>query len=180
MTILLDNSAPRIDEPRIIKTKPVLFTPALLLAIAASVITFLNVSAVVYAYRSTNDLIEIEQRLGELKAFEDRIVARMDAMNNGIQRRLEMLQGDVQGQLGGLRSEAGKAASPDLEVPATEIETGALEPDAETSAETVEGSGTMAAEVSLPTRAASPPPQKSSSYERIQSPDGKVYYRKMR
>ena len=186
MTTILDVSTPRIDEPRVVGSKSVLVTPALMLTTAAALLTFFNVAAAVYTYRSTSNLIEIEMRLGDLKAFEDRVAGQLDTMNNGIQRRLEMLQSEFQGQLGGLRDETSRLVmpSPTSDETAIDIETGTVEldpaPVPEMEAEPPEVVEAEATEIAPPKRKASPQPVlKSSAYERIQSKDGKVYYRKM-
>ena len=64
-----------------------MFTPAVVLVIAAGMLTALNLLAAVYTYRSTSNLIAIEGRLCELKAFEERVASKLDMMNNCIQCR---------------------------------------------------------------------------------------------
>jgi hypothetical protein len=185
MTTISNGSPPRIDEPRIIKPKSTVFTPAVLLVIAAGVLTALNVLAAVYTYRSTSNLIAIEGRLGELKAFEERVAGQLDMMNNGIQSRLEALQSDFRGQIGGLHNEVTSLA-----VPSSTNDDAAVAGEEVLPVTPPEPAPDLAAdvpqeiEVELPVApvkktASSSAPEKSSSYERIQSPNGKVYYRKV-
>jgi hypothetical protein len=184
MTTILDPSAPRIDQPRVVAPKPSLFAPALMLVIAAAVLTFLNIAAAVYTYRSTRNLVAIETRLGELKAFEDRVANRLDTMNNGIQSRLENLQSDVRGQIAEFQRDQTSALSP---LPSNDIAED-VEIDPLGSIPESEPVATMAVEEELQLEEAVPAPRrdpgakpvgKTSAYERIQSQDGKVYYRKV-
>jgi hypothetical protein len=182
MTLILNSPTPRIDEPRLVVPKSSLFTPALTLAITAAMLTFLNLAAAVYTYRSMRDLIAIETRLGELKAFEDRVVGRLDMMNNGIQSRLENLQGDVRGQIADLQQSAPAPApsSPDEAVESAEIEILATVPESEPLSAVVEEELYAEKTPSKSRRdAGSKPVGRTTAYERIQSQDGKVYYRKV-
>lgn len=185
MTTISNGSSPKIDEPRIIKPKATLFAPAVLLVIAAGTLTALNVLAAIYTYRSTSNLVAIEGRLGELKAFEERVARQLDTMNNGIQSRLEALQSDFRGQIGGLQNEVTSLA-----VPSSTNDDAAVASEEILPATPPELVPDLAAdvpqeiEVELPVApvkktASSNALEKSSSYERIQSPNGKVYYRKV-
>ena len=186
MTTILDNSAPKIDEPRIAHPTSTIFTPALLLVIVAGILTALNVLAAVYTYRSTGNLIAIEGRLGELKTFEDRIASQLDMMNNGIQSRLEALQSDFRGRIGGLHDEVTSLAAP----PST-TEDASVGPEEVLPAPSPEPVSEIAADVYQEPEVEPPPvapakkaaksgaPEKSTAYERTQSRDGKVYYRKV-
>lgn len=184
MTIILDTPAPRIDEPRVIKSKTYV-TPAVLVLLAAGTLTFLNLAAAVYTFRSTRDLVAIENRLGELKAFEDRVAGHLDRMNSGIQARLEMLQSDFRGELGGLRDETSRIATIPLPsgpiTAATESDTATAEPEPQVEA-VVEIAPEPVAEEPAPKpkrTARASEPETPPSYQRIQSEDGKVYYRKV-
>lgn len=185
MTTISNGLSPKIDEPRIIKPKATLFAPAVVLVLAAGILTALNVLAAVYTYRSTSNLIAIEGRLGELKAFEERVARQLDTMNNGIQSRLEALQSDFRGQIGGLQNEVTSLAVPSSTnddaavaseevLPATPPE---LVPDLADVSQEIEVELPVAPPVKK--TASSNALEKSSAYERIQSPNGKVYYRKV-
>ncbi len=184
MTTISDSPAPRIDEPRVIRHKAYV-TPAVVILLVAATLTFLNLAAAVYTFRSTGDLIAIENRLDELKAFEDRIAGQLDRMNSGIQARLEMLQSDFRGELGGLRDEANRLATIPLVSDQTEeaIQSDLPEiapaPVLEQAAE-IEQEAVAEAPAPQPKRAARmSTAEKPPAYERIQSQDGKVYYRKV-
>lgn len=184
MRTIPDSPTPRIDEPRVVKHRAYV-TPAVVILLVAATLTILNLAAAVYTFRSTSDLMAIENRLDELKAFEDRIAGQLDRMNSGIQARLEMLQSDFRGELGGLRDETNRLATIPLVSGQTEeaIRNDVLETEPEPILEQAAGiEQEPVAEASTPrpkrnvrTSAAEAPP----AYERIQSQDGKVYYRKV-
>lgn len=183
MTSISDSPTPRIDEPRVVRHKAYV-TPAVVILLVAATLTILNLAAAVYTFRSTSDLMAIENRLDELKAFEDRIAGQLDRMNTGIQARLEMLQSDFRGELGGLRDETSRIATiPPVASQAEEAIRNVLEVEPELTPE-------QAAEIEQEpvAEAATPRPKRTAStsaaetppaYERIQSQDGKVYYRKV-
>ncbi|MEP9388017.1 hypothetical protein [Mesorhizobium sp. KR9-304] len=182
MTTISNGSAPSIDEKHTIQPKVGVFTPTLTLAMA---LTILNLAVAVYIYRSTSSLIEIDGRLANLKAFEQRISNQLDMMNNGVQGRLEALQSDFQSQIGQLNDgitrlgTQGQPAAADEIVALPSLEP-ALEPAADPVAD-LEPEPLKEAPVASTTSSANVVPrQKSSAYERIQSADGKVYYRKVR
>ena len=188
MTTITDISSPKIDEPRIIKPKSTVSTPALLLVIAAGILTALNVLAAIYTFRSTSNLIAIEGRLSDLKAFEERVASQLDMMNNGIQGRLDALQSDFRGQMGGLHNEVTSLAVPsstnaDAMGDSEDLLPAASpQPVSELAAEVLQEPQVEEVEDSIaPARktASSKGVEKSSAYERIQSPNGKVYYRKV-
>jgi hypothetical protein len=190
MTVILDSSTPRIDEPRVVKPKTYV-TPAVLVLLAAGTLTFLNLAAAVYTFRSTRNLTAIENRLGELKAFEDRVAGQLDRMNTGIQARLEMLQSDFRGEIGGLRDETSRltippSASSEVEAnsrnDALQIEAPEIEPEPLAEPVPTEVQESVAEDASPPPKrtARANTTEKAPAYERIQSQDGKVYYRKVR
>ena len=188
MTTILDSTTPRIDEPRVVVKPRTYVTPALLILLAAGTLTFLNLAAAVYTYRSTSNLIAIEKRLGDLKAFEDRVAGQLDRMNAGIQARLEMLQSDFRGEIGGLRDETSRLTIP----PSASSEAGAnsqndplqseapeIEPEPVTEPVSAETQESVAEDASPPPKRTARANEKPPAYERIQSQDGKVYYRKV-
>ena len=188
MTTIVDSSTPRIDEPRVVVKPRTYVTPALLILLAAGTLTFLNLAAAVYTYRSTGNLIAIEKRLGELKAFEDRVAGQLDRMNAGIQARLEMLQSDFRGEIGGLRDETSRLTIP----PSASSEAGAnsqndalqseappIEPEPLLEPVPAEVQESVAEDASPPPKRTARANEKPPAYERIQSQDGKVYYRKV-
>lgn len=184
MTIILDTPTPRIDEPRAVKPQTYI-TPAVLVLLAAGTLTFLNLAAAVYTFRSTSNLSAIENRLGELRAFEDRVAGQLDRMNAGIQARLEMLQSDFRGEIGGLRDETTRLAtipvSPSQDLVTTDTEILEIEPQSISDP-------ALQIEEQPVAENLTPPPKRTArasvaeappAYERIQSQEGKVYYRKV-
>jgi len=191
MTTITDTPTPRIDEPRVVRSKTYV-TPAVVILLVAGTLTFLNLAAAVYTFRATSNLSAIEDRLGELKAFEDRVAGQLDRMNSGIQARLEMLQSDFRGEIGGLRDQTNRLATTPLisDQDTAAIETEAPEAEVEVMSEpvpvleqdpVVEQQEAVADDPVTPPKrparvsAAETPP----AYQRIQSEDGKVYYRKV-
>ena len=188
MTTILDSSAPRIDEPRVVVKPSTYVTPALLILLAAGTLTFLNLAAAVYTYRSTGNLIAIEKRLGDLKAFEDRVAGQLDRMNVGIQGRLEMLQSDFRGEIGGLRDETSRLTIPpsasgeveaDSQNDALQSAAPAVEPEPLAEPVVTDVQETVAEDADPPPKRTARANEKPPAYERIQSQDGKVYYRKV-
>lgn len=186
MTTITDIGTPRIDEPRIIKPTPDRLRWVIVLASAAGVLTLLNGVAALYVHRSTKDLIAIEARLEDLKAFEQRIADRVDIMNNGIQSRLEAMQSGLNGQIGGLHTEMTRLSA----APSGQKEAFADEVPVFSESEPAQISE-LAVDIEQDIQMALPVPVTKNTgrakltggpatYERVQSPDGKVYYRKVR
>jgi hypothetical protein len=152
------------------------------IAVGALLVTAVNVTAAVYLYRGVNDLRTMEARLDQLGQFEQRIGARIDTVNNGFQSRFETLDRQLQtnfGQINGniARLEQGQP------VAASEPAPGATEPAildnttvadasaADQSANSGDGQPSFKRNVA--------PPGPNPAYQRIQQPDGKVYYKKI-
>ena len=188
MTTISEIGMPAIDpnERRPLpKPRRVLFVP--LIVTAAIAVSVINLGATAYLYRIMDDLRDIDLRLNELAAFEQRLTSRLDAMNMGVQNRLENMSGELQGQFNQLHDGiAGMKASPNfpaVDLPVTSdagewgdiapIEEPAIEPD---SVQAEEAAAAPAIK-KKPNRPAPPP---NRAYERTQSADGKVYYRKVR
>ncbi|MCA0034500.1 hypothetical protein [Mesorhizobium sp. B263B2A] len=158
-------------------------------AAGALLITLINMAAAIYLYRGINDLRSVEARLEQLGAFEQRIAARLDTVNNGFQSRFEKLDSQLQGnfnQINGslARLEQSPPAvagnSPPNMAEQSEVTTSAVAeaPEALDSEPASEASVDEAARPPK-RRIASAPPPPNSNYQRIEQPDGKVYYRKI-
>ena len=153
------------------------------ITVGALLVTAVNVTAAVYLYRGVNDLKTIEARLDQLGQFEQRIGARIDTVNNGFQSRFETLDRQLQanfGQINGniARLEQGQPVAASGPAPA------APEPTmlgnttvADASAADEGGAAPADAQPSFKRKVA--PPGPNPSYQRIQQPDGKVYYKKI-
>ncbi|MER9016567.1 hypothetical protein [Mesorhizobium sp. M0898] len=152
-------------------------------------ITAANLIAAVYLFRGINDLRSVEGRLEQLGSFEQRIAARLDMVNNGFQSRFEKLDNQLQGSFSQIN---GSIARIEQNLPLVNDDVSTVaEPFVETTSATAEPvsdlGGEEATERSIveaprpPKRkiAAAVPPAPSSSYRRIEQPDGKVYYRKI-
>ncbi|TPI13088.1 hypothetical protein FJW06_15710 [Mesorhizobium sp. B4-1-3] len=153
------------------------------IAVGALLVTAVNVAAAVYLYRGVSDLKAMEARLGELGQFEQRIGARIDTVNNGFQSRFETLDRQLQANFGQINGNIAKLEQ-GRPVAASEPAPGATEPAmldsttvADASAADESGADPASAQPSFKRKVA--PPGPNPSYQRIQQPDGKVYYKKI-
>jgi hypothetical protein len=152
-------------------------------AVGAVLVTVVNVTAAVYLYRGVNDLKAVETRLEQLGQFEQRIGARIDTVNNGFQSRFETLDRQLQANFGQINGNIAKLEQ-GQPVAASEPAPGALEPAtldnttvADASAADEGGAAPADAQPSFKRKVV--PPGPNPSYQRIQQPDGKVYYKKI-
>ncbi|RWC30572.1 hypothetical protein [Mesorhizobium sp.] len=197
MTTISEPDMPAIDignqeqrEPVAIEKPSKAKTIGVIVAGGALLITAINMAAAVYLYRSMSDLRFVEARLEQLGAFEQRIAARLDTVNNGFQSRFEKLDSQLQGSFNEIN---GNIARLGQNVPAGggEAMSSAAEPSEITTStlaqapEALDGEsagepGVIEAPPAPRKRIASAsPPAPSSNYQRIQQPDGKVYYRRI-
>ncbi|MGX8009971.1 hypothetical protein ACVDG8_013885 [Mesorhizobium sp. ORM8.1] len=151
------------------------------LAVGAALVTFVNVTAAVYLYRGVSDLKTMEARLEQLGQFEQRIGARIDTVNNGFQSRFETLDHQLQanfGQINGniAKLEQGQPVAANEPPPSTS-EPAMLDNTTVAAAADQSGDDTADARPSFKRKVA--PPGPNPSYQRIQQPDGKVYYKKI-
>lgn len=194
MTMISEPDMPAIDIGNQEQREPVATekfskakTIGVIVAGSALLITAINMAAAVYLYRGMSDLRFVEARLEQLGAFEQRIAARLDTVNNGFQSRFEKLDSQLQGsfneidagiaRLGQTMPVAGGEAMPSAEE-ASEIATSTLAQ----APEALDGESEPGViEAPAPRRriASASPPAPSSNYQRIQQPDGKVYYRRI-
>lgn len=194
MTMISEPDMPAIDIGNQEQREPVATekfskakTIGVIVAGGALLITAVNMAAAVYLYRGMSDLRFVEARLEQLGAFEQRIAARLDTVNNGFQSRFEKLDSQLQGsfneidagiaRLGQSMPVAGGEAMPGAEEP-SEFATSTLAQ----APEALDGESEPGViEAPAPKRriASASPPAPSSNYQRIQQPDGKVYYRRI-
>ncbi|RUV35822.1 hypothetical protein [Mesorhizobium sp. M7A.F.Ca.MR.148.00.0.0] len=194
MTMISEPDMPAIDIGNQEQREPVATekfskakTIGVIVAGGALLITGINMAAAVYLYRGMSDLRFVEARLEQLGAFEQRIAARLDTVNNGFQSRFEKLDSQLQGsfneidagiaRLGQTMPVAGGEAMPGAEEP-SEFATSTLAQ----APEALDGESEPGViEAPAPRRriASASPPAPSSNYQRIQQPDGKVYYRRI-
>lgn len=196
MTMISEPDMPAIDignqeqrEPAATGKPSKAKTIGVIVAGGALLITAVNMAAAVYLYRGMSDLRFVEARLEQLGAFEQRIAARLDTVNNGFQSRFEKLDSQLQGsfneidasiaRLGRNVPVAGGEAMPDAEEPSeTATSTLAQAPEA-LDGESASEPGVIEAPAPRRRIASASPPAPSSNYQRIQQPDGKVYYRRI-
>lgn len=194
MTMISEPDMPAIDIGNQEQREPVATekfskakTIGVIVAGGALLITAVNMAAAVYLYRGMSDLRFVEARLEQLGAFEQRIAARLDTVNNGFQSRFEKLDSQLQGsfneidagiaRLGQTMPVAGGEAMPGAQEP-SELATSTLAQ----APEALDGEsepGVIEAPAPRKRIASASPPAPSSNYQRIQQPDGKVYYRRI-
>jgi hypothetical protein len=190
MTTISDPNVPTIIaeqlEPQLLDRAKSRSRLAIVVGVGLTLFAVLNATAAVYLYRGINDLRTVEARLEELGAFEQRIGARLDTVNNGFQSRFEKLDSQLQGsfnEVNGnmarleqnlpLAGDAGVSSAPEPVVTTSTV--AEASPDTEVAAEPA------IADTPRPPkrRVAAAPPAPNPSYQRTQTPDGKVYYRKI-
>lgn len=159
------------------------------LAVAGAVaMTALNIAAAIYLYRGISELRATELKLGQLSEFEARIISKMDQVNTGVQSRFEKLDGDLQGRFSDVRERLDKI---EREGMPRQIEAGMLLPAEEAPVDFTPQPATLddllpPVEATAEPAAAPRPARRaslsapSSSYQRLEAADGKVYYRKIK
>ena len=169
-----------------------------LLGVSALVLTAVNLVASTYLLRTMSELRSLDAKLEDMAGLEKRFKASLDIVNTGFQSKLDDLDRGLHDQITELEDGVGEihrrldqspltaAASPEPS-PAPEP-TIVAAPFSEPSADEVDPAGPVA-NADLPVAAIEPPkPRKparppmskvGSQYERIATPDGKVYYRRI-
>ena len=147
------------------------FSMSLLAAASAIIVTCINVYALTYLNAAISDLQAIDEKLELLQAFEERIANRMDTMNIGVQNRLETLSGEVHGQLNQIDSKLDG-----IKVRADATPQGADQAEALFPAIS---EGAADGDVLAPVTRTTKPLRRNLAYERVQSADGKVYYKRI-
>lgn len=190
MTTISDPHVPAVAaepiEPQLLDRDASRSRLAIVVGVGLTLFAVLNATAAIYLYRGINDLRTVEGRLEELGAFEQRIVARLDTVNNGFQSRFEKLDSQLQGsfnEVNGniarleqnlpLAGDAGVSSAPEPVVTTSTV--AEASPDTEVAAEP-----TIIDTPRPPKRrVAAVPPAPNPGYQRTETPDGKVYYRKI-
>ncbi|QND58633.1 hypothetical protein [Mesorhizobium huakuii] len=190
MTTISDPHVPAVSaepiEPQLLDRDVSRSRLAVVVGVGLTLFAVLNATAAIYLYRGISDLRTVEGRLEELGTFEQRIVARLDTVNNGFQSRFEKLDSQLQGSFNEIngsiaRLEQNPSSARD------DSSTSTAEPVATTStvADASSNNSDVAAEpaaVDTPRplkRKSAAPPAPDPSYQRTETPDGKVYYRKI-
>jgi len=182
MTMISEPDAPAIElgQREAAPGKPSRAKVIGAVAVGAVLVTFVNVTAAIYLYRGVNDLKTIEARLEQLGQFEQRIGARIDTVNNGFQSRFETLDRQLQASFGQINGNLAKLEQ-GQPVAASEPAPSAPEPTMFDNTRVADASATDESsgdgQPSFKRKVA--PPGPNPSYQRIQQPDGKVYYKKI-
>lgn len=172
------------------------------LGIAALALTIANFVASAYLLRTVKELKALDARLEDMAGMEKRIRASLDVLNTGFQSKLDDLGREVHDQITELEDGVGQlhqslVSQPNtasaLE-PAIEPEIPSALPPAEPAVEETQAAApdgrqesaaddTPVAAVEAPPKPRKPkaPPASrvGSAYQRIETPDGKVYYRRV-
>ena len=163
---------------------------AIAVGVGLTLFAVLNATAAVYLFRGISDLRVVEAQLEELGAFEQRISARLDTVNNGFQSRFEKLDRQLQGSFNEINSNVAQLALT-RPIAGGEATPGAVEPPEMTTSTLAEAPEALEGESAsdpgvieaprAPRKRAAPaaPPPPSSNYQRIQQADGKVTYRRI-
>ncbi|MGX7876843.1 hypothetical protein ACVDG5_033015 [Mesorhizobium sp. ORM6] len=189
MTTISDPHVPAVAaepiEPQLLGRDASRSRLAVVVGVGLTLFAVLNATAAIYLYRGINDLRVVEGRFEELGAFEQRIVARLDTVNNGFQSRFERLDSQLQGSFNQIN---GSIARLEQNPPSArdDSSTSTAEPVVtSTVADASSGNSDVTAEpaaVQTPRpikRKSASPPAPDPSYQRTETPDGKVYYRKI-
>ncbi|BCH04113.1 hypothetical protein EFV37_12805 [Mesorhizobium loti] len=190
MTTISDPHVPTVSaepiEPQLLGKDASRSRLAVVVGVGLTLFAVLNATAAIYLYRGINDLRTVEGRLEELGAFEQRIVARLDTVNNGFQSRFERLDSQLQGNFNEIN---GSISRLEQNPPSArdDSSTSTAEPVVVTStvADASSDNSDVAAEpaaVETPRpikRRSAAPPGPNPAYQRTETPDGKVYYRKI-
>jgi hypothetical protein len=182
MTMISEPDVPAIElgHREAVPGKPSRARMIGVIAVGAALVTAVNVTASVYLYRGVSDLKTMEVRLEQLGQFEQRIGARIDTVNNGFQSRFETLDRQLQANFGQINGNIARLEQ-GQPVGASEPATGAPEPSMLGNSTVADASAVDESSgdgQSLFKRKVAPPGP-NPSYQRIQQPDGKVYYKKI-
>ena len=190
MTTISDPHVPTVSaepiEPQLLGKDASRSRLAVVVGVGLTLFAVLNATAAIYLYRGINDLRTVEGRLEELGAFEQRIVARLDTVNNGFQSRFERLDSQLQGNFNEIngsisRLEQNPPSARDDSSTSTAEPVVVTSTVADASSDNSDVAGEPAAvETPRPLkRRSAAPPGPNPAYQRTQTPDGKVYYRKI-
>ena len=190
MTTISDPHVPTVSaepiEPQLLDRDASRSRLAVVVGVGLTLFAVLNATAAIYLYRGINDLRTVEGRLEELGAFEQRIVARLDTVNNGFQSRFEKLDSQLQGSFNEVngniaRLEQNLPMAGDADVSSAPEPVVATSTVAEASPATEVAAEPAIADTPRPPkrRVATAPPAPNPGYQRTETPDGKVYYRKI-
>ncbi|WP_265517345.1 hypothetical protein [Nitratireductor luteus] len=156
------------------------------LTISTVILTVMNLAAAVYLLKAAGEVRTVEQRLAELAEVESRIKARLEGMNNGLQNQfdeqnatLQVRFDDIERAFSALdKSLADMRRAEVWAPPPADPASALMMPPMEEAG--VEAPAAIARPPAAKKPAARPAPEASAAYQRFESTDGKVYYRKIR
>jgi hypothetical protein len=200
MTTIRDTTAPAIEgelrQPgNQQSTKSETGRLVALLCISALIVTAMNVVASIYLFRAGGEIRSVERQLEKLSEFEKRIKDKLDLVNTGVQAQFDSLNQGLHVRFGEIdvgmdRFERNLATIHSRQANEQDffgdagLENRLSTPDhtlAEIETEEGEALATDGATKPLPRkRPATPLGSVSASFDRIELPDGKVTYRKVR
>ena len=190
MTTIRDPQAPTVKgEFRKVDNATAGRRLSVLIAASAVVLSAINLTASAYLWRSTNELRAIDERLRDIAGLEKRLKGSLDVINSGIQARLDNLDREMHNKITSVEDEVGKLQQV-LVVPHGKVVSQPerlpliSEPWSPELAEPTiaEAANEPVLPASEPVRRKQTPPvsKVESAYQRTESPDGKVYYRRVR
>ena len=156
------------------------------LCVTAALVSVLNVVAAVYLYKSSSTVAALESKLEALGDFEYRVRSRLELMDQGMQSRFDRQNGAMGGNfaeirrrikaveqmLNGIDAEAVGVRSGERTLPVQQFPPQMTEDEDSSDEDT--GAPKVAKEDSSATQSGQP----GLVYQRIESADGKVYYRR--
>ena len=190
MTTISDPHVPTVSaepiEPQLLGRDASRSRLAVVVGVGLTLFAVLNATAAIYLYRGINDLRTVEGRLEELGAFEQRIVARLDTVNNGFQSRFERLDSQLQGSFNEINGSIARLEQTPPSVREDSSTSTAGPVVTSTVADASSGNSDVAADPAAvdtrrppKRRIAAAPPAPNPGYQRTETPDGNVYYRKL-
>jgi hypothetical protein len=190
MTIIHDLDAPTV-EPQALTAENTSNRSwvVAIFAASASILTAVNLFVSVHLYGVNSDVAVLESRLEQLSTFEKRLIDKMNLVNTGLQNQFDQLNNNFDSRFAAVSKNVGELKQKLAQVGtrnefgtfgtvSAATEPGLLASDAPQAFMT-EADVSMA--IAEPRRSGVRElPSLSPSYQRFQTADGKVTYRKIR
>lgn len=190
MTIIHDLDAPAV-EPQALTDENASNRSWLVAIFAASalILTAINLFVSVHLYRVSSDVAVLESRLEQLSTFEKRLIDKMNLVNTGLQNQFDQLNNNFDSRIATVSKNVGELKQK-LAQAGTRNEFGTFGMVPAATEPGLLASGAPQAfttESDVSVAISEPPnpgvrelPSLSPSYQRFQTADGKVTYRKIR
>jgi hypothetical protein len=163
-----------------------------LLCISAMAVTVMNLATAIYLYRANGEISAIGTQLEKLAEFEKRMKERLDLVNTGLQSQFDHLNRDMQGRFSEIyagisrferRLDTIEVVETDAQGSVgggdTAYEDASLISQAEIEPTSEPATALGVAALSPRKRSAKRAAAASPAYQRSETADGKVYYRKV-